>query len=400
LKKPIRRPFTACGIMSGTSRDGIDIAFIEITGRFPANKIRLIHSETRAYPSWLRKKLMLPPTRLTVQDIATLDFLLGRLFGKAALKAAKSAGLERDQIDVIGSHGQTLLHQPRGVGIGPKQVRSTLQVGSGAVVAQATGVATVSDFRSSDIAVGGEGAPLVPVFDYVIFRSPRKSRVALNVGGISNLTALPRKADLCDILSFDTGPGNCMIDTAVRLVTRGRKRYDRNGKLALSGRPDTDEVKAVLAHPYFKRKPPKSTGWEEFGEEFTNRLVDRMKAKGRSSGAVLRTISEAVCESIKRALSDFVLPRMDVDEVIVTGGGSHNLALMRGLTTRLSPARVVTGEAVGIPSDTKEACAFAYLAYLALKRIPANVMSQASGLKPAILGAIHQGVHQGVRSCN
>jgi anhydro-N-acetylmuramic acid kinase len=388
-----RRGLVACGLMSGTSRDGIDVAFVEIGDRFPQSTIRLIHAETIPYPGWLRKMLMLPPSRLTAQDVASLDFAVGKLFGLAVLKALRHAGLERDDIDVIGSHGQTLLHMPRGVRIGNQVVRSTLQVGHGAVIAEATGITTVSDFRSADIAVGGEGAPLVPIFDYAVLRSRSKSRVALNIGGIANLTAIPRDGMLRSMTSFDTGPGNCMIDTAVRLLTGGRRGYDRDGEVASRGTPDTRELERILSHPYFKRKPPKSTGWEEFGEDLTRRVVGRMKRRNLRKKVIVRTVTEVVCESIGRAIEDFVVPLMRPDEVIVTGGGSKNRFLMKRLSCRLrkiSPSIVVgPGEAFGINSDAKEACAFAYLAYLCVRRIPANVVSLNAGLKPAVLGAIY-----------
>ncbi len=383
------RPFVAAGIMSGTSRDGIDVAVVAISGRFPVNEVELIHSETQGYPAWLRRRLMVPAETLTAEDTASLDFLLGEIYGKAVLKALARAGLRPGDVDAIGSHGQTILHRPGGVKFGKRLIRSTLQVGSGAVIAQTAGIPTVADFRSADVAAGGQGAPLVPIFDYVVLHSAKKSRIALNIGGIANLTAIPKRAGLDDILSFDTGPGNCLIDAAVRLLTGGRQTLDRDGSLARKGTPDAQEVKSVLRHPYFRRRPPKSTGWTEFGETYAEGIVRRMRRRRRSPADIVCTLTEATCESISRAVHSFVLPHKPVDEVVVTGGGSHNLVIMDGLRERLPGIMVDRGEAFGVPSDAKEAMAFAYLAYLYLTGIPANVISQNHNVKPAILGALY-----------
>jgi anhydro-N-acetylmuramic acid kinase len=379
--------------MSGTSRDGIDVAVVEISGSFPRHKIRLVHAEMRPYPRALRAMLMRPPSLLRAQDVATLDFWVGRVFGLAALKALAAARIATGAVSVIGSHGQTLLHRPGGVAAGGRLVRSTLQVGHGAVIARTTGITTVSDFRAADIAVGGEGAPLVPIFDYVTLASKSKSRVALNIGGIANLTAIPSGGGRRAVRCFDTGPGNCMIDTAARILSRGRLTYDRNGELARAGRCDGRELRRILAHPYFRRKPPKSTGWEEFGEAFTRSVVGRMRRRGLGGDVILRTLTEAVVESIAGAIEAFVAPAMSPDEVIVTGGGSRNAFLVDRLACRLDrsfPHVVVgAGEAFGINSDAKEACAFAYLAHLCLSGIPGNLASANAGLEPAILGSVH-----------
>jgi anhydro-N-acetylmuramic acid kinase len=333
---------------------------------------------------------MKEPEALALQDVAGMRFMLGRLFGKKVLKTLEHAGLKPADVDCIGSHGQTLLHLPGGAKMGWRTVSSTLQVGSGAVIAQVTGITTVSDFRPADIAVGGEGAPLVPVYDYATLRSSKKSRIALNIGGIANLTAVPRGASPEQIVAFDTGPGNCMIDAAVSLLTGGEADYDWHGEMARRGEPNEPEMKRFLKHPYFRRKPPKSTGWEEFGVSYTQSVLERMLSKGLSHSTIIRTLTEFTCESIALAIRRHVVPLMNADEVIVTGGGSRNPVLMEGLRTRFPESEVMTGEALAIPSLTREACAFAYLGYLCIKSIPANIVSQSNGLAPAILGAIHQ----------
>jgi anhydro-N-acetylmuramic acid kinase len=407
----------------------VDAAIVRISGSFPSNKVKTFYAETYAYPPWLKALLHTPLKDMSVEDVSGLDFLLGELYGEYALRAIQSAGLDPDDVDAIGSHGQTLLHLPGGRKIGERTVRSTLQVGSGAVIAHKAGVLTVSDFRSADIAAGGEGAPLVPVYDYVALRSSKKSRVALNIGGIANLTAIPKKARLEEVIAFDTGPGNCMIDTALRLQTAvgpqpGRDAgsapdrnstspsdrggalarlkggapldggltpaFDRDGALARVGEPDDECIEEVLSHPYFARKPPKTTGWEDFGAEYTGGLVASMAGRGGSTSDMLRTLTEITGATIANAIEDFVRPQMEVDEVIVTGGGTHNSMLMGLLKKRLPEIPVDTGEAFGIDSDSKEACAFAYLAYLRLEGIPANIVSRAAGSEPALLGSISE----------
>jgi anhydro-N-acetylmuramic acid kinase len=380
--------------MSGTSRDGIDVALVEIGGTFPSNLIRLIHAETAPFPRWLRAELIgdgapAGPARLTA-----LDFAVGECFGRAAMRAMARAGLAPADVDVIGSHGQTVFHAPGGVRLGPRAVAGTLQIGRGSMIARLTGVETVTDFRSADIAVGGEGAPLVPIYDYVTLRSPAKSRIALNIGGIANLTALPRGGSPTDMVCFDTGPGNCLLDIAAALITGGRARYDRNGALARRGEVDRSLLARILGHPYFRRRPPKSTGWEEFGETLVHRIWrERARWRPLEARGLLATLTEATAESIAMAVADFVRPHMSPDQVIATGGGARNTFLMERLGLRLAdrfPAITVEkGEAFGIDSDAKEACAFAYLAYLHLARIAANVVSQAAGLRPAVLGCLY-----------
>jgi anhydro-N-acetylmuramic acid kinase len=394
---------------------------VKVSRSFPSNKIEVLYAETYAYPPWVKALLHTPLKGMSVEDVSGLDFLLGELYAEYALRAIQSAGLEPEDVDAIGSHGQTLLHLPGGRKLGERTVRSTFQVGSGAVIAHKAGILTVSDFRSADIAAGGEGAPLVPVFDYVLLRSSKKSRVALNIGGIANLTAIPRKARLAEVIAFDTGPGNCMIDTAVRLRAGeesasgedggtasepggalahlgkgavfdrdGAQSFDRDGALARVGEIDDDCVEEVLAHPYFARKPPKTTGWEEFGVEYTHGLIEGMAARERSTRDMARTFTEITGATIANAIEDFVRPEMDVDEVIVTGGGSRNSMLMGLLKKRLPEIPVDIGEAQGIDSDAKEASAFAYLAYLRLEGIAANIVSQAAGSDPALLGSISE----------
>jgi anhydro-N-acetylmuramic acid kinase len=349
-----------------------------------------------AYPRALRDALMIPHRGLTAADVATLDFAVGWRFALAALRAVGRAGLRPRDVSVIGSHGQTLVHLPGTVKLGRDRIRSTLQVGNGAVIAEVTGIPTVCDLRSADVAVGGEGAPLVPVYDYVTLRSRTRARVALNIGGIANLTAIPRGALPAGVICFDTGPGNCVLDLAARIVSGGRLRYDKGGRMARRGEVDRRRLAEVLSHPYFRRRPPKSTGWEEFGEEYTAAIVGKIRRGRRRDGPrVLRTLTEAVAESIAGAISRFVAPAMRPEDVIVTGGGARNAFLMECLTRALAERfpRIVVGrgEDFGVDSDAKEACAFAYLAYLHVEGVPGNLASQAAGLRPVVLGSLYPG---------
>ena len=393
-------PFVAVGQMSGTSRDSLDTVVVEIRGAFPDNVVRLVHAETfpydRRWRKWLSLDTRLGPETLSAVGLSGMHFKLGRFLAARAGAAIRNAGLRPRDIAVIGCHGQTVYHcppseLPSGSRRARAEVPSTFQAGSGAVIAALTGITTVTDFRSADLAVGGEGAPLVPIYDYVVLRSAAKSRVALNIGGIANLTAIPRRAGPGSVISFDTGPGNCVIDTAVGITSRGRLRYDRDGAWARRGSTDRAALAAMLRHAYFRKRPPKSTGWEEFGVTYTGRMVERMVSAGADRYSVVRTVTEGVAESIARAVERFVSPVMAVDEVIVTGGGCNNLFLMDVLKRRLAPTRVDRGEAFGVDSRYKEACAFAYLAYLCLKGIPANIESQRRGREAVILGAIYPG---------
>ncbi len=382
--KDMKRPSLACGLMSGTSKDGVDVAIVEIGGKYPGNRIKLIHGQTIPFPAWLRRRLLQPGEKFSAIEVAALDYLLGEIFARAVLDVLKACKISPGEVMVIGNPGQTLLHRPRGIRFGQRRVKASLQVGSGAVISVITGIPTVSDFRAADIAAGGEGAPLVPIFDYVVLGSRKKTRIALNIGGISNVTVLPKDRDIAKVEAFDCGPGNCMIDFAVRYLTHGRRQYDINGKLALKGKPDREEVRLILAHPYFRRKPPKSTGWHEFGNEFTLEAITRMQSKNLDVADIVSTLTEATVEAIAGSIRKFVLKRMEVDEVIVTGGGVHNPAIMSGLIRRIPECKIIEGEAIGISSDWKEACAFAYLAYLSLKHL---IKAQNPQIPPKGVGA-------------
>ncbi|MGQ9604281.1 MAG: anhydro-N-acetylmuramic acid kinase [bacterium] len=393
MKAKLARTIRSCGVISGTSRDGIDVSIVEIRGSYPQNKMKEIFSQTLSYPSEIHRRLLSLSERSTIEEIAALDFLLGEAFANSVIQTLRFCKIRVSDIDVIGSHGQTVLHRSEGIKIGKRKIRATHQIGNGGVIATLTGIPTVSDFRSADIAAGGEGAPLVPILDYVLFSSSRKTRIAINIGGISNMTIIPRGSDPSGLMAFDCGPGNCMIDIAVRNLTKGRRSYDKDGRIAIEAEPDINEVKRVMRHPYFSRRPPKSAGWFEFGEDFALKIVSRMLSRGLGISRIVRTLTEVTVEAIAQSLEKFVLTDLRREdfpiEVVVTGGGCRNPVIMKRLRERLKPIRVMVGEDLGINSDTKEATAFAYLAYLRLLEIPANTVTQNYGGKPAVLGALY-----------
>jgi len=336
------------GVMSGTSLDGIDVAIVDIRGR----KIEPVAFRSAPYPAAVRDALL---NLSGVAEVSRLNFLLGELYAKAILAM-------RQPVELIGMHGQTIYHE------GGKH---SLQIGEAAVVAERTGVDVISHFREADIAAGGQGAPLVPFVDYLLFRHPRKNRVALNIGGIANISVIPAAAKSTEVLAFDTGPGNMVIDALVAHMTGGKETFDRDGRIARSGKVHEQLLRRLLRHAYFKRKPPKSCGREEFGREFAGELI----ATGLALPDLIATATELTAQSIAAAIQ--------ADEVIASGGGVHNGWLMERLHALL-PMR--TSAEFGIDPDAKEAIAFAVLAYESARRRPANLPSATGAGHPVVLG--------------
>lgn len=359
----------ALGLMSGTSGDGVSAALVSFKDR----SFKLIAYQTFPYPNSIRKKIS-QALELKTPEISELDFQLGHLFAQAALKIIRKAGFPQRKIEVIGSHGQTIYHGPRG------RVPSTFQIGEAAVIAERTGIPVVSDFRPQDIAAGGEGAPLIPFFDSH-FYGGGMCRALLNIGGIANVTVVG--GNLKNLIAFDTGPGNCLMDLAIQRMTKGKLKHDPEGRGAAAGRVETKWIHSMRGHPYFRKSPPKSTGLEEFGEKFLNRYLGR--SFRRRPLDVLATLTHFSALTIFEGLRRFAPSPI---EVVVSGGGAKNLTLMNHLKELFLPVPVRSIEESGIPAQAKEPIAFAFFALRALQG-KVNHLPVATGARQAcILGKL------------
>jgi anhydro-N-acetylmuramic acid kinase len=376
-EKPVRR---VVGLMSGTSVDGIDAALVEIEGAGPGAGVHLLAFRTYPFAPDLRDRIHSAFGPGSTREVCELNFLLGEAFAQAVLRVIAEAGLEPREVDLVGSPGQTVYHIPKSAA----GVNSTLQVGEAAVIAERTGLPVVCDFRTRDIAAGGEGAPLVPYADFVLFSQSGRVRALQNIGGIANVTVLP--GTLEEVFAFDTGPGNMVIDHIARAVVADDSACDRDGMLSALGKPDEALLARLLEHPYLKLPPPKSTGREMFGRAYSEDLVRSHDPLGLLD--LLATAVRFTADSIWRAYCDFVFPRYKVDEVIVSGGGVHNKTLMARLRALFAPVPVLTLEDLGLSSDAKEAVAFAILANETIAGNAGNVPSATGALRPVVLGKI------------
>jgi anhydro-N-acetylmuramic acid kinase len=377
------------GIMSGTSLDGIDVAIVDIGG-LPGAKTRAFHSVP--YPRRVREALLGVSNADThTANIARLNFLLGELYADALEQTCRRCGIPLASIGLIGCHGQTIFHEGAPVPFLRHRVASTLQIGEAAVIAERTGIPVVSDFRPRDIAAGGHGAPLVPLVDYRLYHDRRLGRVALNIGGIANITAIPPDSQPKDLIAFDTGPGNMVIDALVERLTKGRWKYDRDGRIASAGKLRRELLEELLADPFYRLKPPKSAGREQYGPEFVERLV----STGLPLRDLIATAAALTAAAVAAAIERFVRRRMKVDELIVSGGGTHNPHLMAHLAAFLPDVAVCRSSDYGIDTDAKEAIAFAVLAYETWRRRPANLPSATGASHPAVLGKITPGTKHG-----
>jgi len=379
-----RRRLRVAGLMSGTSADGVDAAIVDIGPR----GVKVVAFDSRPYPADLRRAIfrLFHPTTARVDDLCHLNFVLGEVFAEAVIRLCARSGIPPESLDLIGSHGQTVYHIPEGRRFGRRRVRSTLQIGEPSVIAERTGITTIADFRPRDIAVGGEGAPLVPYTDHFLFHHPRRSRAIQNIGGIANVTYLPAGGEIGDVLAFDTGPGNMIIDRAAQRMTGDKVAYDAGGRLAARGRVNVGLLRELMRHPYFSRRPPKSTGREVFGTQFSDALLARARKRGIAPLDILATVTAFTARSIADAYRRH-LPA-PVDEIILCGGGARNRTLVRMLEEAVAPAKVLRTDDLGIDADAKEAVSFAILAYATLLGIPSNVPAATGAGKPVILGKI------------
>lgn len=392
---------TVLGLMSGTSVDGIDAALVEIDGhsaatRDRADRVRLLAFATYPFPPALRERVfrLFDPATARIEEICHLDFLLGELFAAAALALLRDHGRIPEDVDLLGTAGQTVWHSPEPVVAELStdwsgeilMTRSTLAIGQSAVIAERTGILTIGDLRVRDVAAGGQGAPLIAYADWVLLGHPTLGRCVQNVGGIGNVTYLPPSAKKAEVLAFDTGPGNMVIDGVTEAVTGGRLRYDRDGELAAAGRVQPALLEGWLADPYFAQPPPKTTGRELFGVPFVRRALT--DGAGLPAEDLVATATALTAESIVRAYRRFVAPRGPIDEVIIGGGGAKNPTLLAMLRERLEGVSVLTHEERGIDSRAKEAMAIAVIANDAVVGLDTNLPG-ATGGRPTVLGKIN-----------
>jgi len=374
------------GVMSGTSADGINVALVRFqTRRGASGKPTLIGHAEYPYAVNIRRAVLaaMNAQSASVADLSRLNFLLGELYADAVLATQKRF---RVKADLVGCHGQTIYHQGESAPYLGRTVAVTWQTGEGAVVAARVGAPCVSDFRPADMAVGGKGAPLVPFLDYLFYRDSRVGRIVQNIGGIANLTAIPAGAGPEKVIAFDTGPGNMVIDAVMERLFG--KRFDRGGRVAASGTVDDGAIAKLMRTPFFREKPPKTAGREEFGREFVAKFV---RLCGRTNKAnVAATATAFTARSIADAVQRFVLRRARFAEMVVSGGGAKNPTLMGMLANELSTLGVAlrTSDEFGIPAEAKEAVAFALMAYETWHQRPSNVPSATGAKRSAVLGKI------------
>jgi anhydro-N-acetylmuramic acid kinase len=369
------------GLMSGTSVDAVDAALVEIRGKGLNTKVNLVEFYKEPIPKKIKEDILKACSieESSVELICKLNFEVGEVFAKAVLEICKSAGVSPEEIDLIGSHGQTIYHIPQ---------NSTLQIGEPSVIAEKTGVITVADFRVRDVAAGGHGAPLVPYTEYLLYRNPNKTIALQNIGGIGNVTVIPRNGTINDVYAFDTGPGNMIIDAIVNEMTGGELEYDDEGKMAAKGQINEEMLKELLNHPYLKKEPPKTTGREEFGIEFSRQILKSYRDKGLKDVDILATVTYFTAKTISDSYKKWIMPKRDVDQVIISGGGSYNKTLLNMIKEELKGIEVIIQEDLGYSSDAKEAIAFAILANETIYGNPNNLPRVTGASKPVVMGKI------------
>jgi anhydro-N-acetylmuramic acid kinase len=388
------KSMTVAGIMSGTSADGIDVAVVRIApGKRRAGlelpRLTLMAHEGFAFPAALRRAVLaaMNATAISTAELARLNWRLGMAYAEAV-----EATVERHavKLDLIGCHGQTLYHQPRAESYAGRRFGCTWQLGEAAVIAAAAGVPVVSNFRPADMLAGGQGAPLVPLLDYVLFADAKRGRVLQNIGGIANLTAIPAGAGADAVLAFDTGPGNMVIDWLAQELFQ--KKFDRNGGLAARGTVLTDVLAEALGNPYFKMKPPRTAGREQFGSAYAAEFLVECQRHSKRPEDALATATALTAETIARSYKTYIQRGMRGRGVdyIVSGGGARNATLMAMLAQRLEPlgCELAASEEFGLPAEAKEAAAFALLAWQTWNHLPGNVPQATGAARPAILGQV------------
>jgi anhydro-N-acetylmuramic acid kinase len=396
------KSMVVAGVMSGTSADGVDVAVCQISAARPKGEtpqVKLLGYVGMTYPKDVRAAVLyaMDADAISVAELARLNWRLGEMYAEAVEKAQSTFGVK---VELVGCHGQTVYHQGAAKEYLGKDVRATWQTGEASVIAERLRVPVVSDFRPADLAAGGQGAPLVPMLDYCMFRSAKVSRVLLNLGGIANLTAIPAAAGIDGVMAFDTGPGNMVIDGCMRRLYE--REFDKGGTVARSGKVLKDVVEKVLKEGYFSSLPPKSCGREQFGEAFVSRFIAMCrKVRGREDRDedVVATATALTAASVVDAYRRFVwahfgegLPASPV-ELVVAGGGAKNNALMGLLEGEFEAMKVKVRmmEELGVPAQAKEAVAFALMAWLSWNGLPGNVPAATGARRAVVLGKVCRG---------
>lgn len=376
------------GLISGTSMDGVDAALVHVHSHGKNTRIDLQAFATIPYPCELRELLLdaARPGHGTTDLLCRLNAATGEWFAHAASDLVAMAGGKLSKVDLIGSHGQTMHHMPIADSIDGVSSRGTLQIGDASIIAKRTGVITIADFRPADMALGGQGAPLVPYFDFLLLSSKTKTRGVLNIGGIANLTVLKKAGRPQDVIAFDTGPGNMVIDALMQRLFA--KDYDDGGRTAAQGHVHQPLLEELLCHPYFLKPAPKSTGREEFGKEYAEQILAQAQRHNLTKQDIIATVSALTAESIHRAVRSLADRYGALDELIVSGGGMYNAFVMEALHSRFAPATIATSDAFGIPGDAKEAICFAVLANETVSGYASNLPSVTGAAAPAVLGKI------------
>jgi anhydro-N-acetylmuramic acid kinase len=384
------RGMLVLGLMSGTSADGIDVALARISGAPPRVKAQLLNHTAVKFPAQVRAEILRVAEQraITAGELSQLNCRLGQLFAEAAKTACQRFRVALSSVDLIGSHGQTIFHQ----GVPAKYLgaltASTLQIGEAAVIAARTGVTTVADFRPADMAVGGQGAPLVPYADYLLYSDRKLGRASLNLGGIANVTVIPAGAAREKVFAFDTGPANMLIDALVAHFSRGRKKFDEGARMALAGRAIPGLLDELMRDPYLREAPPKSTGREYYGAAYVRRVLALGRRFGAKPNDLIRCVTIFTALSVADALNRFVTRTTKIDQLIVSGGGARNPLIMAQLGAALLGVEVLPSSRLGVPEEGKEAFAFALLAYETFHQRAGNVFSATGASGPAVLGKI------------
>ena len=382
------------GLMSGTSVDGVDAALVEIQGHGLETQVELLAFHSHPFDAEVRNRIfdLFQPETSRIDDVCQMNFLIGEVFADAALAVIREAGIEVQEVDLIGSHGQTVYHLPPQPAV--QYTPSTLQIGEPAVIAHRTGIPTIANFRVADLAAGGQGAPLVPYVDFLLFRRADRTVALQNIGGISNVTLIPAPvtgssrtgAAESDVLASDTGPGNMIIDSVMEILTDGEQKYDDAGGFAARGSVCESLLGEWLQHPFISAHPPKTTGREAFGRQFADRAIQQAQDRNLAAADLVATLTAFTAETIYDYYQRFLFSHYSVDEIYISGGGSHNLTLMGHLETLFQPTPLLPIDSIGFSSDAKEAIAFAVLANEAVHGHPTNLPQVTGASQPMVLG--------------